>query len=217
LFKMEKRTLGKTDLDIYPIVFGGNVFGWTLDEKQSFAILDEFTHAGFNCIDTADSYSRWADGNKGGESETIIGNWMKQKKNRSEIILATKVGSDMGEGRTLKKDYILKSAEQSLKRLKTDYIDLYQTHYDDQNTPIEESLEAYEHLIKEGKVRWIGASNISADRLKEALATSAEKELAAYQALHPHYTLYERESFENGLEPLCLGHNLGVITYYSLQ
>ncbi len=214
---MEKRTLGKTDLDIYPIVFGGNVFGWTLDEKQSFKILDEFTAAGFNCIDTADSYSRWAQGNSGGESEAIIGKWMKQKNNRNKIILATKVGSDNGQGRQLKKSYIIKSAEDSLKRLKTDYIDLYQSHYDDADTPITETLEAYDQLIKEGKIRWIGASNITADRLKESLAVSAENELPAYQTLQPHYNLYERENFENGLEPLCLGHNLGVIPYYSLQ
>lgn len=215
---MEQRTLGTTDLQIYPIVFGGNVFGWTIDGKRSFELLDAFTGAGFNCIDTADSYSRWAPGNSGGESEKIIGNWIKQKKNRSEIVLATKVGSDMGDGKKgLKKDYIIKAAEDSLKRLQTDYIDLYQTHFDDESTPVQETLEAYAQLVNDGKVRYIGASNISAERLKESLAVSAELDFPAYRTLQPHYNLYEREKFENGLEPLCLGHNLGVITYYSLQ
>jgi aryl-alcohol dehydrogenase-like predicted oxidoreductase len=215
---MEKRNLGNTDLEIYPIVFGGNVFGWTIDEKKSFELLDEFSRAGFNCIDTADVYSRWAPGNSGGESESIIGKWMKQKKNRSEIIVATKVGSDMGNGKKgLKKEYIIKAAEDSLKRLQTDYIDLYQTHFDDESTPVQETLEAYEILKKDGKIRWIGTSNMSPERLKESLATSAEKSLPAYQTLQPHYNLYEREKFENGLEPLCFGHSLGVITYYSLE
>ena len=215
---MEKRQLGNTDLQIYPIVFGGNVFGWTIDEKQSFEMLDKFHGAGFNCIDTADSYSKWVRGNVGGESETIIGKWMKQNNNRQEIVLATKIGSDMGGGKKgLKKDYILKEVEDSLKRLQTDYIDLYQTHFDDPATPIEETLSAYDQLVKEGKVRWIGASNLSPERLKESLAVSAENGLAQYQTLQPHYNLYAREDFENGLEPICLGNSLGVITYYSLE
>ncbi|HEX8269325.1 MAG TPA: aldo/keto reductase [Flavobacterium sp.] len=215
---MEKRTLGTSELDIYPVVFGGNVFGWTLDEKKSFELLDGFTGAGFNCIDTADSYSRWAPGNSGGESETIIGKWIKQKKNRSEIILATKVGSDMGDGKKgTRKEYILRAVEDSLKRLQTDYIDLYQTHFDDESTPVLETMEAYDQLVKEGKVRIIGASNITPERLKESLAASAEHNLVRYQTLQPHYNLYEREKFENGLEPLCLGHSLGVITYFSLE
>lgn len=214
---MEKRQLGNTDLQVYPIAFGGNVFGWTLDEKKSFELLNGFTNAGFNFIDTADVYSTWVPGNKGGESETIIGKWMKEKKNRQDIILTTKVGSDMGEGRTLKKEYILRAVENSLKRLQTDYLDLYQTHFDDLSTPVEETLEAYAQLVKEGKIRWIGASNMSVERLKESLATSAEKGLPSYETFQPHYNLYERESYENGLEPVCLGHNLGVITYYSLE
>ncbi|HEX8563823.1 MAG TPA: aldo/keto reductase [Flavobacterium sp.] len=215
---MEKRKLGNTDLEIYPIVFGGNVFGWTIDEKQSFELLDAFTDAGFNCVDTADSYSRWAPGNTGGESETIIGKWMKKKGNRSEIVLATKVGSDMGDGKKgLRKKYIIAAAEDSLKRLQTDYIDLYQTHFDDESTPVEETLSAYDELVREGKVRWIGTSNMSPERLKESLSCSIENNLPQYQTLQPHYNLYEREKFENGLEPLCFGHNLGVITYYSLQ
>ena len=215
---MEKRPLGNTDLQVYPVAFGGNVFGWTLDEKQSFEILNGFTGAGFNFIDTADVYSRWKPGNSGGESEKIIGKWMKEKKNRHDIILTTKVGSDMGDGKKgLKKAYILKAVEDSLKRLQTDYLDLYQTHFDDLDTPVLETLEAYDQLIKDGKIRWIGASNMSVERLKESLATSAEHNLPAYETFQPHYNLYEREAFENGLEPVCLGHGLGVITYYSLE
>jgi aryl-alcohol dehydrogenase-like predicted oxidoreductase len=214
---MEKRQLGNTTLHVYPVTFGGNVFGWTIDEKKSFEILDGFTGAGFNFIDTADVYSRWAPGNNGGESETIIGNWMKQKKNREDIILATKVGSDMGDGKKgLSKKYILKAAEDSLTRLKTDYIDLYQTHFDDETTPIEETLEAYAQLIKEGKVRHIGASNLTPERLKKSMDVAIEHNLPGYQTFQPHYNLYEREKFEGGLEPLCLGYGLGVLNYYSL-
>lgn len=214
---MEKRQLGSTDLYVYPITFGGNVFGWTIDEKQSFEILDAFTGAGFNFIDTADVYSRWKPGNEGGESETIIGNWLKKNKNRDQVIIATKVGSDMGNGKKgLAKKYILEAAEASLKRLQTDHIDLYQTHFDDENTPIEETLEAYQQLIKEGKVRHIGASNLSPERLKASLEIAAANGLPAYQTFQPEYNLYEREKFENGIEPLCLGNNLGVITYFSL-
>lgn len=214
---MEKRQLGSTDLYVYPITFGGNVFGWTIDEKKSFELLDAFTGAGFNFIDTADVYSRWAPGNKGGESETIIGNWMKKNKSRDKVIIATKVGSDMGDGKKgLKKKYILQAAEDSLKRLQTDHIDLYQTHFDDESTPIEETLDAYQQLIKEGKVRHIGASNLTAERLKESLQVAQENGLPLYETFQPHYNLYEREKFEAGLEPLCLGNNLGVLNYYSL-
>ena len=214
---MEKRQLGLTNLQVYPITFGGNVFGWTVDEKQSFKLLDAFTGAGFNFIDTADVYSRWAEGNSGGESETIIGNWMKKKNNRKDVIIATKVGSDMGGGKKgLSKKYILKAAEDSLKRLQTDYIDLYQTHFDDESTPIEETLEAYAQLKQEGKVLHIGASNLTPERLKESLQVAFEKGLPAYETFQPHYNLYEREKFENGLEPICLGNNLGVLNYYSL-
>jgi len=214
---MEKRQLGNTNLHVYPVTFGGNVFGWTIDEKQSFEILDAFTGAGFNFIDTADVYSRWAPGNEGGESEIIIGNWLKKNNNRDKVIIATKVGSDMGNGKKgLAKKYIIQAAEDSLKRLQTDYIDLYQTHFDDESTPIQETLEAYAQLIKEGKVRHIGASNLSADRLKESLQIAFENGLPAYETFQPHYNLYEREVFENGLEPVCLGNNLGVLNYYSL-
>lgn len=214
---MEKRQLGNTNLNVYPITFGGNVFGWTIDEKQSFEILDAFTGAGFNFIDTADVYSRWAPGNQGGESETIIGNWMKKKGNRKDVIIATKVGSDMGEGKKgLSKKYIRQAVEDSLQRLQTDCIDLYQTHFDDESIPIEETLEAYQQLIKEGKVLHIGASNLSAERLKASLETAFENGLPAYETFQPHYNLYEREKFENGLEPICLGNNLGVLNYYSL-
>ncbi|MEL1244669.1 aldo/keto reductase [Flavobacterium sp. DGU11] len=214
---MEKRQLGNTGLYVYPITFGGNVFGWTIDEKKSFELLDAFTGKGFNFIDTADVYSRWKPGNEGGESETIIGNWMKKRGNRNEVIIATKVGSDMGSGKQgLSKKYILKAVEASLKRLQTDHIDLYQSHWDDQDTPIDETLDAYAQLIKEGKVRHIGASNLTADRLKESLQVAVENGLPAYETFQPHYNLYEREVFENGLEPVCLGNNLGVLNYYSL-
>lgn len=215
---MEKRRLGDTDLEIYPIVFGGNVFGWTIDEKQSFKILDAFTAEGFNCIDTADVYSRWSSGNSGGESETVIGNWMHNNKNRNSVIIATKVGSDMGDNKKgLRKKYILEACDASLKRLKTDFIDLYQTHFDDEDTPVEETLSAYDDLIRQGKVRYIGASNMSPERLKESFEASATNGLPSYKTLQPHYNLYEREKFESLYEPICLGHGLGVITYYSLQ
>jgi len=215
---MEKVQLGKTDLQIYPVAFGGNVFGWTLDEKQSFEILNGFTGAGFNFIDTADVYSRWKPGNSGGESETIIGKWMKEKKNREEIILTTKVGSDMGDGKKgLKKDYILKAVEDSLKRLQTDYLDLYQTHFDDEATPVQETLEAYEKLVKDGKIRWIGTSNMSPERIRESMETSEKQNLPAYQTLQPHYNLYFRENYETNLEPIVKEFGIGVFTYYSLE
>jgi len=215
---MEKRQLGNTDLEIYPIAFGGNVFGWTLDEKKSFEILNGFNDAGFNFIDTADVYSRWKPGNSGGESEKIIGKWMKEKKNRHDIILTTKVGSDMGDGKKgLKKKYILQAVEDSLKRLKTDYLDLYQTHFDDESTPVLETLEAYDQLVKDGKIRWIGTSNMSPERIKESLETSAEKGLPSYETLQPHYNLYAREKYESEYETLALGHGLGVFTYFSLE
>lgn len=213
---MEKRTLGKTDLNIAPIVFGGNVFGWTIDEQKSFKILDQFIESGFNFIDTADVYSRWVPGNKGGESETIIGNWLKKQNKRHDIIIATKVGSDMGQGKSLKKDYIINEVEHSLSRLQTDYIDLYFSHFDDESTPVEETLGAYETLIKAGKVRWIGASNFSADRLKESLLASSEHSLPRYEVYQPGYNLYDREEFEQEHEKICLEHGLGVVTYYSL-
>lgn len=202
---------------MYPITFGGNVFGWTIDEKTSFEILDGFTGAGFNFIDTADVYSRWAPGNSGGESETIIGNWLQKRGRRDDLIIATKVGSDMGDGKKgLKKSYILQAVEDSLTRLKTDYIDLYQTHFDDVDTPVEETLEAYQQLIKQGKVRYIGASNMSPERLLESLSAAETKGLPRYETFQPHYNLIERKGFESTTEPICLEHNLGVISYFSL-
>ncbi|KQS46339.1 MAG: aldo/keto reductase [Flavobacterium sp.] len=215
---MEKRQLGNTDLHIYPVAFGGNVFGWTLDEKKSFEILNGFTEAGFNFIDTADVYSRWAPGNTGGESERIIGKWLKEKKNRHNIVLTTKVGSDMGDGRKgLKKQYILKAVEDSLQRLGTDYLDLYQTHFDDVETPVEETLEAYAQLQKDGKIRWIGTSNMSPERILASLEASAAKGLPRYETLQPHYNLYAREKYETQYESLALENGLGVITYFSLE
>ena len=193
------------------------MFGWTIDEKTSFAILDGLVAAGFNFIDTADIYSRWVPGNKGGESETIIGNWLKRTGNRTKVIIATKVGMEMGPGdKGLSKAYILRAVERSLQRLQTDYIDLYQSHQDDPSTPIEETLEAYAALIKQGKVRVIGASNFTAERLAAALETSDGHGYARYESLQPHYNLYERAGYEAALEPLCLEKNLGVIPYFSL-
>jgi len=213
---MEKRILGKTDLNIAPIVFGGNVFGWTIDEKKSLKILDQFIESGFNFIDTADVYSRWVPGNKGGESETIIGNWLKNQNKRHDVIIATKVGSDMGQGKSLRKDYIINEVEHSLSRLQTDYIDLYFSHFDDDVTPVEETLSAYETLIKAGKIRWIGASNFSAERLKESLVYATENNLPRYEVYQPGYNLFDREEFEQEHEKICLDAGLGVVTYYSL-
>lgn len=214
---MEKKKLGNSDLFVYPITFGGNVFGWTIDEQKSFEILNGFTGAGFNFIDTADSYSHWVPGNKGGESETIIGNWMEQRKNRQQVIIATKVGSVPGTNKkSLAKDHILKAVDGSLKRLKTDYIDLYQSHYDDLETPIEETLETYDQLIRAGKIRWVGASNFSAARLTAALETAQKLSLPKYQSLQPEYNLYKREGYEKELEKVVTDHQLGVINYYAL-
>jgi aryl-alcohol dehydrogenase-like predicted oxidoreductase len=214
---MKKRKLGNSGLEVYPLALGGNVFGWTVDEPTAFAILDAFVAAGFDLIDTADTYSRWVTGNKGGESETLIGKWLKRSGKRNKVVIATKVGSEMGPGRKgLSKDYILRAVEDSLKRLQTDVIDLYQSHRDDLATPLEETLEAYAALIRQGKVRSIGASNYSAERLSEALDISARLGLPAYQSLQPRYNLYDRSEFEQTLEPLCRQKGLGVITYYSL-
>ncbi|WP_413576140.1 aldo/keto reductase [Bdellovibrio sp. HCB290] len=214
---MHKRQLGKTGIEVAPLCFGGNVFGWTIDEKMSFAILDGFREAGFNFIDTADVYSRWVPGNQGGESETIIGKWMKDRKIRNQVVVATKVGMDMGQDKKgLKAEYIKQAVEDSLRRLQTDYIDLYQSHTDDMETPIEETLAAYDELIKEGKVRAIGASNFNANRLKESLHISAKEKFPSYVTLQPKYNLHDREYFEKELEALCLQNGVGVIPYYSL-
>lgn len=214
---MEKRQIGASGIQVYPFCFGGNVFGWTIDEQQSFKILDAFVDVGFDFIDTADVYSAWAPGNKGGESETIIGNWLKKSGKRGKIVIATKVGKSMGAGKKgLSKKYITEAVDASLRRLQTDYIDLYQSHDDDKETPLAETLEAFTDLIKQGKVRAIGASNYNGIRLKEALQVSNDNGLAAYQCLQPEYNLYERAYYEHDLEPLCRERNVGVITYYSL-
>lgn len=213
---MEKRKLGNTDLYTAPVVMGGNVFGWTMDEKQSFTVLDEFIGLGFNAVDTADVYSRWVRGNEGGESETIIGKWMKERGNRDKVLLISKVGYDMGEGKNISRDYILKQVESSLERLRTDRIDLYFTHQDDDVTPAEETLSAHEELIKAGKVRWIGASNLSPERLRESLEASAAKGLPRYEVFQPEYNLYDRRGFEEGAGPVCKEHGLGVIVYFAL-
>lgn len=211
------RKLGNSGIEVAPLAFGGNVFGWTADEATSFRLLDKFVDAGFNLVDTADSYSRWAPGNKGGESETIIGKWLKQSGKRNKVVIATKVGSEMAPDRKgLSRGYILRSAEESLQRLQTDHIDLYQSHRDDANTPIEETLEAYAQLIREGKVRAIGASNFTAERLKQSLEMSKKHGYPRYESLQPNYNLYDRADFETQLEPFCLEHNLGVIPYFSL-
>ncbi len=214
---MNKRKLGNSELEVAPLAFGGNVFGWTIDEATSFRLLDGFTDAGFDFIDTADIYATWVPGNQGGESETIIGKWLKQKGNRACIILATKVGMDMGPGKKgLSRDYIFRAVEDSLRRLQTDYIDLYQSHEDDSATPLEETLKAFDDLIKQGKVRVIGASNYKAERLAAALEVSQQNKFARYESLQPHYNLYTRAAFEEHLEPLCLEKGVGVIPYYSL-
>jgi aryl-alcohol dehydrogenase-like predicted oxidoreductase len=215
--KMDKRRLGKSGLEVSPLCFGGNVFGWTVDEPTSFGLLDAFVAAGFDFIDTADVYSRWAPGNKGGESEAILGEWMKQRGNRDKIIIATKVGMEMGpDKKGLSKSYILSSVEDSLRRLQTDYIDLYQSHQDDPQTPLEETLEAYAQLIEQGKVRAIGASNYSAERLAQSLEVSEQRRLPRYESLQPLYNLYDRADYEKELEPICQEKGVGVISYYSL-
>ncbi|WP_262245673.1 aldo/keto reductase [Parapedobacter soli] len=212
-----KRTLGKSDLQVAPIAFGGNVFGWTLDQQQSFHILDAFVDAGFNFIDTADTYSTWVPGNKGGESETIIGQWLKQRGKRDDLVIATKLGGDMGNGnKGLSAGYIHKAVDASLKRLQTDYIDLYQSHYDDPDTPVDETMEAFNALVKSGKVRYLGASNLSADRIIQSNRFAAENGLQGYIGLQPLYNLYERETFETEYLPAVEAEGLAAITYYAL-
>lgn len=207
------RKLGNSGLSVSPLCFGGNVFGWTIDEATSFRILDAFVDGGFNFIDTADVYSRWVPGNKGGESEAILGKWFARSGKRDQVVLASKVGYDMGPThKGLSKTYILQSVESSLQRLQTDRIDLYQSHVDDSATPLEETLGAYQQLIQQGKVRAMGASNYTAERLEQALGAN----LPSYQCLQPLYNLYDRADYEAALEGVCVKHNLGVIPYFAL-
>jgi aryl-alcohol dehydrogenase-like predicted oxidoreductase len=214
---MEHRKLGKSSIEVAPLTFGGNVFGWTADEAMSFRLLDGFVAAGFNFIDTADVYARWVPGNTGGESETIIGNWLRARGGRDRVVIATKLGVELAPGKKgLSRAYMMQAVEASLRRLQTDYIDLYQSHRDDPDTPMEETLAAYQELIRQGKVRVIGASNFTATRLAASLETSARLGLPRYETLQPLYNLVERDGFEGQLEALCLKQKVGVIGYYSL-
>ena len=214
---MQFRTLGRSGLQVSPLCFGGNVFGWTADETTSFALLDAWVDAGFNFIDTADVYSRWAPSHTGGESETVIGKWLRHSGKRSRVVLATKVGKDMGDGKVgLHPAYIRQAVEASLKRLQTDHIDLYQSHDDDTGVPLADTLGAYADLIRAGKVRAIGASNYSASRLHEALQTSERLGLPRYECLQPLFNLYDRAVFEDELQPLCVREQVGVINFYAL-
>jgi aryl-alcohol dehydrogenase-like predicted oxidoreductase len=211
------RNIGSSDIAVAPLAFGGNVFGWTADEATSFSLLDHFVASGMNLIDTADMYSVWVPGHAGGESETIIGKWLKRSGKRDRVVIATKVGMEMApDKKGLRKAYIQQAVEDSLRRLQTDYIDLYQSHSDDADTPLEETLGAYADLVRQGKVRIIGASNYSAARLEQALEVSRRHSFPLYQSLQPHYNLAERKEFESTLEPVCLSHGIGVIPYYSL-
>ncbi|RSK46865.1 aldo/keto reductase [Hymenobacter rigui] len=213
----QHRELGRSGLQLAPLVLGGNVFGWTADEAASFRVLDAFVAGGGNAIDTANVYSAWAPGHKGGESETVIGKWLKQRGRRDDVLILTKVGMQMGDGsKGLAKNYIRRSVEDSLRRLQTDYIDLYQSHQDDETLPVTEPMEAYAELIKAGKVRAIGASNFSAARLREALKASQQHGLPRYESLQPEYNLYNRADFEKELQPLCQEFGLGVIPYFGL-
>lgn len=214
---MKKRELGKSGLQVSPLCFGGNVFGWTIDKKQSFKLLDAFMDAGFNFIDTSDTYSWWVPGNTGVESENIIGAWLAERKNRDQIILSSKTGSQNNERpANVSKKFILSSVEDSLRRLNTDYIDLYQTHFDDEKTSVEETLSAYDQLVKEGKIRVIGTSNMSAERIRESLKVSEKEGFPKYQTLQPLYNLMEREGYETELRGIVEENNMGVLSYYSL-
>lgn len=216
--RIEKRKLGNSSLEVAPLIFGGNVFGWTVKEaKTASQLLDHFVDAGFNMVDSADVYSNWIPGNHGGESETIIGKWLKESGKRDQVLIATKSGLDMGKGgKGLSKKHILKSAEDALSRLQTDYIDLYQSHTEDKETPLEETLEAYAELMKAGKVRVIGASNFQPTTLQSALKISQQKKLPRYESLQPEYNLYVRNKFEGELEIVCRENHVSVIPYFSL-
>jgi len=214
---MKRHKFGRTGFQIAPLAFGGNVFGWTADEPTSFKLLDAFVEAGGNLIDTANSYSRWVPGHQGGESETVIGRWIARRGRHDDVVIATKVGADMGQGgRCLRRDYILQAADESLRRLQVEAIDLYQSHWDDEKTPFDETLDAYARLIRQGKVKAIGASNLTGARLAEALDVSAREGLPRYDTLQPPYNLYDRETFEGDLRDLCMREDIGVITYFSL-
>jgi aryl-alcohol dehydrogenase-like predicted oxidoreductase len=214
---MQTRALGRSGLEAAPLAFGGNVFGWTADEGTSFALLDAFVAGGFNLIDTADTYSRWVPGHVGGESEAIIGRWLASRGSRGRVLIATKAGMDMGDNRKgLSRAYLVEAVERSLARLKSDYIDLYQAHTDDADTPQDETLEAFARLVRDGKVRAIGASNFSASRLASALATSDARGLPRYETLQPEYNLYARAGFEAELAALCAREQLAVLPYYGL-
>lgn len=214
---MKKCKLGDSGLEVSPLAFGGNVFGWTADETMSFRLLDAFVAEGFNLIDTADVYARWVPGLEGGESETIIGKWLKRSGKRQSVIIATKVGKEMGpDKKGLSRSYIFQAVEESLRRLQTDYIDLYQSHEDDTQNPLEETLDAFDRLIQDGKIRAIGASNFSAKRLAEALKVSEQCGYPRYQSLQPLFNLYDRAEYEKDLEPLCREKGLAVISYFSL-
>ena len=214
---MDKKKLGKTGIEVPVVMLGGNVFGWTVDEAESFRLLDAAFDAGLNFIDTADVYSRWIPGHVGGESETILGKWFARSDKRDQVIIATKVGMDMGDGKQgLAPKYIAEAVEASLRRLRTDRIDLYQSHKDDEKTPLEDTLGAFDRLVKQGKVRVIGASNYTGARLREALETSKRNNLAAYATLQPHYNLMEREKYETDLAPVVAEYGIGVIPYFSL-
>ena len=214
---MDKRPLGRTGFAVAPLALGGNVFGWTADEATSYAVLDAFVAGGFQLIDTANSYSRWVPGHRGGESEEVIGRWIAMRGRHDDVVIATKVGSDMGLGhKCLKRDHIVEQAEASLRRLEVERIDLYQSHWDDPATPLDETLEAYDRLMRQGKVRAIGASNLDAARLGESLAVSRTRGLPRYETLQPHYNLLVRDEFEGPLQQLCVREGIGVITYFSL-
>jgi aryl-alcohol dehydrogenase-like predicted oxidoreductase len=214
---MEKHKLGRSNIALPPVMFGGNVFGWTADEATSFKLLDACMDAGLNAIDTADVYSVWARGHQGGESEIVIGNWLKKRGKRDDVIIATKVGAQMGSGdKGLSRAWIMKEVDASLKRLQTDVIDLYQAHRDDPETPQEETMQAFADLVKAGKVRVLGASNFTADRLKSALEVSKAHNWPRYESLQPHYNLVERPAYEAELEPVCKAEQIGVINYYAL-
>ena len=214
---MQLRTLGRSSLRVAPLCLGGNVFGWTANEAASFTVLDALVGAGLNFIDTADVYSMWVPGHRGGESETVIGNWLKRAVRRKDIVIATKVGMEMAPDRKgLSAVHIARSVEESLRRLQTDHIDLYFSHCDDATVPFEETLGAYQKLLTQGKVRAIGASNHTAARLADALEVSCKNGLARYEVLQPHYNLYARSEYESALEPLCLEQQIGVVSYFAL-